>query len=62
MIVRVVPPAQCPDHEQEPLVGEEPIAVVIKVVGDPPATRPKFFARELTSLSPMERKVLKLVT
>ena len=62
IIVRVVPPAQCPDHEQEPLVGEEPIVVVVKVVGDdPPPIKPRFFASAFTRRSPMERRVLKLV-
>jgi hypothetical protein len=37
--------------------------LVVKVVdGPPPEVRPRFFASAVISLSPMERRVLKLVT
>lgn len=56
-------PAQCPDQEHV-VVGDEPVVVfVVKVVlglPDPP-DRPKFFARAAIRLSPIDRRVVKLV-
>jgi hypothetical protein len=44
------------------VVVEETLVVKVVVDGPPPETRLRFFANAVISLSPMERRVLKLVT
>jgi hypothetical protein len=53
-------PAQWPDQEHEP-VGPGPAEVVVEVLLEPPEPRSKFLTSAVTRLSPMQRKVLKLV-
>lgn len=54
--VEQVAPEQWPDQEHV-VEGEEPVVVDVP---EPP-DRPRFFAREPIKLSPIERRVLKLV-